>query len=129
MKKNLLKATLITTLGAATLACTERGVIIDREDLPEEKAFFVNLLRINKEKQKPLVINPGEMYDADRKLFFEDGNNMEPFLYGHVGDTIMFSNPWHKTFIYVNKNQIRRINGVTNKVFAKQVQKQSAKQR
>ena len=121
MKKNLLKATLITTLGAVTLSCTEQGVIIDREDLPEEKAFFVNVIRQDKSKQKSLEIQSDEVYNADRKLFFCNAGVMDSFMYGAPGDTIVYYNPLRKTFINVHKNQIRSINGIGNHDIARQV--------
>lgn len=128
MKRNLLRTTILATLGTATLAsCLEKGVIVDREDIPEEKAFFVNVIRNNKAKQKPLKIDLSDIFEADRKLFFSDSTHMEPFVYGQIGDTIVYSNLLRMTYIETRKRQVRSINGIRNRDIVKQVR--NSKQR
>lgn len=96
-------------------ACAvERGVIIDRQGLPEENALYVNLIRKNKKKQKPLHVQSDGIYDADRKLFFNDSTYIEPFIFALPGDTISFFNPKHEQFLDMDaKHHVRDINGVS----------------
>ncbi len=92
----------------------EQGVVIDKQDLPDEKALYVNLIQSDTSKQKPLFVPDNGIYDADRKLFFTDSTYLEPFVYALPGDTIVFNNPLHRTYIQMqrNKYRIRRINGL-----------------
>ena len=99
-------------------ACAvERGVIIDRQGLPEENALYVNLIRKNKKKQKPLRIPENGIYDADRKLFFTDSSYIEPFIFALPGDTISFYNQLHQQFIEMDsRRRVRDINGVREEI-------------
>lgn len=111
----------IASMLCATSCGVERGVIIERDDLPSERALYVNLLRTNKSKQKPMTIPADGIYVADRKLFFMDSTYLAPFVYALPGDTIEFTNHHHETFLEMNRGQnpVRRINGVREKNIVK----------
>lgn len=114
-KEILLKLSLAAVLAQVAPSCAvERGVIIDRQGLPEENALYVNLIRKNKSKQKPLSVQSDGLYDADRKLFFPDSAYIEPFIFALPGDTISFRNPLHKKYLDMgyDKNRVRDIRGV-----------------
>jgi len=111
--ETLAKIAIASALCAPACSTVEQGVIICKQDLPEENALYVNLVRKNKAKQKPLHDQSNEISDADRKLFFADSTYRGLFDYALVGDTISFRNPSRATYIDVNKsNVIRSINGV-----------------
>ena len=114
MKTKILTKIAIASMLCAPSCAVERGVIIDRQELPEENALFVNLIQKDKSKQKPLVIPDDGMYDADRKLFFMDSTYTEPFVYSLPGDTISFYNAGREQFIDMGrgKNHVRDINGI-----------------
>ena len=117
-KETLLKLSLAAVLAQVAPSCAvERGVIIDRQGLPEENALYVNLIRKNKSKQKPLSVQSDGLYDADRKLFFPDSAYIEPFIFALPGDTISFRNPLHKKYLDMgyDKNRVRDIRGVGEK--------------
>ena len=95
MKTKILAKIALASSLCAPSCCIERGVVIDRQNLPEEKALYVNLIRADKSKQKPLHIQSDEVFDADRKLFFMDTTYLEPFVYVAPGDTISFYNATH----------------------------------
>ena len=110
--KILAKIIFASALCAAPSCAVEHGVIIDREDSDAEKAFYVNLIRKTKEKQKPLHYQANEIYDADRKLFFPD-NYVDPFLYAEPGDTISFYNPLHGKYLEINPHyRVVGVNGI-----------------
>lgn len=110
--KIVAKMAIVSALCAAPSCAVEQGVIIDRQDSPEEKALYVNLLRKNKAKQKPLHYQANEIYDADRKLFFLE-NYMDPFLYAAPGDTISFYNLLHGKYLEMNShNCVYDVNGI-----------------
>lgn len=117
MKAETLTKLAIASVLCATSCATERGVIIERDDLPSERALYVNLLRTRKNKQKPMVIPADGIYYADRKLFFMDSTYLAPFVYALPGDTIEFTNRNHEIFLEMNGNdpRVRRINGVREK--------------
>jgi len=131
MKRNILKTTLITTLGAMTMSCAnERGVIVDRENVEAEKALLVNLIQRDPSKQKPLEILSDDVFDADRKLFFCDSKYMEPFDFAKPGDTIVYPNLFHKTYIDITRfHRIRKINDVPNRKIVKIVRSTAGKQK
>lgn len=117
MKTKTLTKIVIASAICAPSCATERGVIIDRQGLPEENALYVNLIRKNKSKQKPLSVQSDGLYDADRKLFFPDSAYIEPFMFALPGDTISFRNPLHKKYLDMgyDKNRVRDIRGVGEK--------------
>ena len=131
MKKETLTKIAIASVLCAPSCATERGVVIDRQDLPDERALYVNLIRKNKAKQKPLVVQPDGMYEADRKLFFMDSTYLEPFLYVLPGDTIYVNNPLKKTYLEMGrgKKHIIRINDVREKQIVKTVRLWKDKQK
>ena len=117
MKAKTVTKILIASILCAPACAVEHGVIIDRQGLPEENALYVNLIRNNKKKQKPLHVQSDGMYDADRKLFFNDSTYIEPFIFALPGDTISFYNLWHKKFLEMNaKHPVRDINGVDEEI-------------
>ena len=124
MKKETLLKIIIASIACAPACAVERGVIIDRQGLPEENALYVNLIRKNKKKQKPLFIPSNGIYDADRKLFFTDSSYIEPFIFALPGDTISFRNMWHKQFIDMgwDKHRVRDINGVREREIMARIQ-------
>ena len=113
-----MKPKTLTEIALASVICApscavEHGVVIERQDLSSERALYVNLIRKNKSKQKPLHVNADGTFDADRKLFFDDSTYVEPFIYSLPGDTIAFHNPCRKTYLNINRrHHIRDINGV-----------------
>ena len=113
--ETLTKIALASLLGMPASCAIERGVVIDRQGLPEENALYVNLIRKDKTKQKPLYVQSDGIYDADRKLFFMDSTYIEPFIFALPGDTISFYNPWHKTFLEMDDkhHHVRKINDVS----------------
>ena len=125
MKRNLLKTTILATLGATSLSCgVESGIIVVRQQLPEENAFYVNIIT-NHEKE---LFSDDEYrgvdgwYQTDRKLFFMDAKYQEPLIYGMPGDTITYSNPFKKKYLYMNRfHHVRSINGVNNKKIVKRI--------
>ena len=131
MKRNLLKTTLLTTIGTATLTgCIERGVVMCKESIPEEKALFVNVIRKDKSKQKSFDYLMYDMIDADRKLFFTDPKYMEPFIFAMPGDTIVYPNIFRKTYLDMTRfHRVRKINDVRNRKIKKMVRSTVDKQR
>ena len=117
MKKETLLKIIIASMIFGPACAVERGVIIDRQGLPEENALYVNLIRKNKKKQKPLRIPENGIYDADRKLFFTDSSYIEPFIFALPGDTISFYNQLHQQFIEMDsRRRVRDINGVREEI-------------
>lgn len=122
-----MKTKILTKIALASAICApacgiERGVIIDRQGLSEENALYVNLIKKDKTKQKPLHVESDGMFDADRKLFFMDSTYIEPFMFALPGDTISFYNPRHETFIEMNrKHRVRDINGAREREIIKTV--------
>lgn len=113
-----MKSKTLTKIAIASTICApacgvERGVVIDRQGLPEENALYVNLLPCNNSARKPMFVGPSGIFEADRKLFFADSSYIEPFIFALPGDTVAFYNPSHSRYIKVNKtHRIRDINGV-----------------
>ena len=113
MKRNLLKTVIATTLGlTGTASCgVEHGIIIYKQDLAEERAVYVNL--IGKKHTKDVFPLDSCDFSADRKLFFEGQNQVNQFGCLLAGDTIVFRNRAHDTYVDLNnKNKILKINGV-----------------
>ena len=128
--ETLLKITIASLLVAPSCA-REYGIVIERQDYPEEKALYVNLIQKDKTKQKPLNIPWDGMCDADRKLFFSDSTYMTPFIYVAPGDTISFYNPKRCKYLNVvrNKNSVYSINGIRERKIAKWINTPAEKQR
>jgi len=119
MKKETLAKIAIASALCAPACTTERGVIVHKQELPEENALYINLIRNNKAQQKPLEIKSDEIFVADRKLTFPDSTYIGLFDYFITGDTIAVFNPAHHTYIRMNnKNIIREINGTKGKNLA-----------
>lgn len=121
--ETLTKIAIASTLCAPSCA-VEHGVVVERQELPDENALYINLIDAKHEKaraQSTFVFKPGE-YMADRKLFFQDSTYMEPFIYALPGDTVSFYNPFHVTYVKMNKcNRIRDINGIQERDIVSQM--------
>ena len=115
--KTLTKIVIASMLCAPSCA-VERGVVMVRQDLPSERALYVNIL--SKNKQKPMSVSADGIYVADRKLFFNDSTYQAPFVYALPGDTIEFDNKNHEIFLEMGReqNRVRRINDVREKSIA-----------
>lgn len=115
--ETLTKIAIASTLCAPSCA-VERGVVIDRQELADESALYVNLIDAGHKKKRAketFDFRPGE-YMADRKLFFQDSTYLEPLIYALPGDTISFRNPFHTTYVNMGKcNRVRDINGVSER--------------
>ena len=119
MKKETLAKIAIASALCAPACTTERGVIVHKQELPEENALYINLIRNNKAQQKPLEIKSDEIFVADRKLTFPDSTYIGLFDYFITGDTIAVFNPSHSTYLRMNnKKLIREINGAKGKDLA-----------
>ncbi len=120
MKTKTLTKIAIASAICAPSCAVERGVIVERQDLAEEKAFYVNLVQRGGANQT----NSDGTFEADRKLFFMDSTYGAPFIYADVGDTIVFKNPARETFVEINaKNRVISVNGMREKVFVKWMNK------
>ena len=121
MKSKICAKIAIASALCAPSCAVEHGVVICRDESWGENALYVNLIRMNKAKQKPLHDQSNEIFDADRKLFFADSAYMEPFTYVLTGDTISFYNPKHETFLDMgnDKTHVRDINGVREREIIK----------
>ena len=110
----------IASLMAMPASCAvERGVIVERQNLLEENALLVNLLKDG----KSAPVDTNGIFEADRKLFFMDATYQEPFIYALLGDTIAFRNPTHKTYLEMTKrNRVHSINGIRERKIVKMVQ-------
>lgn len=117
MKTKILSKIVIASALCAPACDVERGVVVCKEELPEENALYVNLIRVNKRKQKPLHNQSDEVFDADRKLLFRNSEYMEQFEYILPGDTISFRNAAHNTYLLMEpeNEHIRKINGIREK--------------
>ena len=116
MKKETLAKIVIASALCAPACTTERGVVVYKQELPEENALYINLIRKNKAQQKPLEIKDDDVFVADRKLTFPDTTYVGLFNYFITGDTIAVYNPSHSTYMRMNnKNIIREINGAKGK--------------
>ena len=130
MKTKTLTKILLASMLCAPACAVEHGVVICKDKSQSENALYVNLIKKDKSKQKPLHDQTHEAFDADRKLFFMDEEYQETFNYIWAGDTISFRNASHATFLEMNpKHRIRDINGVRERDFidavhAKILQKQ-----
>ena len=98
-QRALLTATAATTIiGCGTTRNVEAGTIIEKQDLPEEKALYINL--------------DADTTNAERKLFFDDAD-MAPFQYAETGDRIEYTNRRGRKYVYVGYgDNVVRINGV-----------------
>ena len=118
MKKETLAKIAIASAICAPACCVEKGVVVERQELSDEKALYVNLLDVKHEQARAantFHFLPGT-FVADRKLFFNDSTYVEPFIYAMPGDTIAFCNPFHATYIDMNKcNRVHDINGVSER--------------
>lgn len=114
MKAKILAKIAITSALCAPACAVENGVIVYKQNLPEERALYINLIRKDKSKQKQLRDLSDEIFDADRKLVFSGTTDNEVFNYLLIGDTISFYNAKHKTYMDMRcgKNRILSINGV-----------------
>ena len=117
--ETLTKIAIASLLGMPASCAVERGVIVERQNLPEENALYVNLIDKNATPKSP----DDEYVETDRKLFFMDATYQEPFIYALPGDTIAFRNPTHKTYLEMTKrNRVHSINGVRDRKIVKMVQ-------
>ena len=118
MKTKILTKIAIASALCAPSCAVERGVVIERQEVSGENALYVNLIDKKHEKARAkntFDFRPGE-YVADRKLFFQDDNYQEPFVYTLPGDTISFYNPFHVIYVNMGKcNRVRDVNGVREK--------------
>ena len=120
MKTKILTKIAVASMILAPSCAVESGVVVESQNLPEEKALYVKL--IDKNSNEKIVVNPDSIFCADRKLFFRDSSYVEPFVYAIPGDTISFYNPFHSTYIKMNRiNRIHDINGVSNREVVKQM--------
>ena len=117
MKHNLLKSIIATTLGLTTASScgVERGVIVYKQNIAEERALYVNLIHemhLGGKSDKNTIALDSLNFSADRKLFFDDAKYANSFTYLLAGDTIVFRNKRHETYVDINKkNKILKING------------------
>ena len=125
-----MKTKIVTKIAIASALCVapscaiERGVVVERQEVPEESALYVNLIDAQHEQARAnetFEFKPGQ-YMADRKLFFTDSTYMEPLVYALPGDTISFRNPAHETYLDMNKkNRVRDINGIRERKIIGQI--------
>ena len=109
-----MKTKILVKIAVASAVCApawgvERGVVAHKQDLPEEKALYVNVLGGNNTANKL-------DYDfADRKLFFNDSLYVEPFNLVAEGDTIPYRNSSRAIYLDMNKKhkilEIKRVRG------------------
>ena len=114
-----MKTKTVVKIAIASMLCApscmvEHGIVIDSTDSADERALYVNVIRKNKAKQKPMHVQSGMLYNADRKLFFVDSTYNDTFSFIGVGDTISFYNMAHEKYIDMGrkKHRIRDINGI-----------------
>ena len=120
MKTKILTKIAIASMLCAPSCAVESGIVVESQNLPEEKALYVKL--IDKDGNEKQEQPQNGMFCADRKLFFRDSSYVEPFVYAIPGDTISFYNPFHSTYIKMNKiNRVHDINGVGNREVVKQM--------
>lgn len=128
MKTKTLTKILLASMLCAPACAVEHGVVIYKDKSQSENALYVNLIKKDKSQQKPLHNQSHEVFDADRKLFFEDDD--ESFNCIWAGDTISFRNASHKTYLDMNKkHRVRYINGMREEDMLKFVMPTSQKQR
>lgn len=97
-QRAILTASVIAGMvGCGTARHVEGGTIIEKQDLPEEKALYINL--------------DSDTTNAERKLFFDD-SNVAAFRYAETGDYIEYTNKRGRKYIYVGYgDKVIRING------------------
>lgn len=100
---NILKKTVLGTLGAGLMSCAaqkhiETGVVIYKEDIPEEKSLLVSI--------------DNDDRDAERKLFFDMDVDSLSFLCAWPYDIIKYTNNAGGRFPTIgNGDRVISING------------------
>ncbi len=106
--ETLTKIAIASVLGMPVSCGVERGVVAYKQDLPEEKALYVNVLGDDNTARKPN--DESDAFFTDRKLFFNDPAYVGPFNLVAEGDTISYHNMSRATYLEMSqKNKILRI--------------------
>lgn len=96
-QRALLTATAATAMtGCGAYRNIEAGTIIEKQNLPEEQALYINM--------------DADTTNAERKLFFYFSDT-EAFDYAQPGDVIKYTNRLDRRFIYVGRDRIISVNG------------------
>lgn len=106
--ETLTKIAIASVLGMPVSCGVERGVVAYKQDLPEEKALYVNVLGDDNTAKK--IDEESDAFFTDRKLFFRDQSYVGPFNFVSEGDTISYRNLSRATYLEMSKkNKILEI--------------------